>query len=153
MAGISSTPTFKAISGRANLSAAIRNMTYVDPSEFGGEEGKVELLNLTFLQGVKASYTAASTGDLDRARSMRNPAQNRHLRYMDSNANGYGLVTVMQDRSKISLITTEPAPNYAGASGSEVLRSATFDVIASDGQTPPTLEVPEMTGAPPFPMT
>jgi alkaline phosphatase D len=55
-------------------------------------------LNLLLLHGVRSALEFASSGDLDKARAVRNPDLAPHLRFVDVGGHGYATVSVDADR-------------------------------------------------------
>ena len=125
-------------------------MAYVDMERFGESKERVELLNLTLLQGLKSSAIASSTGDLEMAKSKRNPGQNPHLRYIDASANGYGLVSVTRDGTDVVLVRTGSVRKDYGTEGPPIVYKAKFHVPWKDKGKAPEFTGPEFEGTPPF---
>ena len=65
--------------------------------------------NLTIVQGTQAAMVAQQTEDLKRAKAVRNPEQNPHLAYLDSDANGYSLATVTGKSIDVRMVAVHVA--------------------------------------------
>lgn len=145
-AGISSEPVFPGAerSGRGN-SVFHSIITY----ESGGE--KVENFNLAMLGGVNAALVRSWTGSSWLSDIWWNDRANPGLSYIDTNANGYGVMSVNAGRVEANLVTTANPEVDHGPKGSPILRKAKFTLRAwSPGQTP-ELVGPTFQGKPPFP--
>ena len=124
-----------------------------DARPFGGDESEVELLNLTLTGGVRAGLTAGTTGDLAAAEAQRNPKHARHLRYIDSNGNGYGLAHVAADQVTVRIVTIETPIGESKRDGAEKIRTARFEVPARElGEASEFLGPFFDSGKPPFPL-
>lgn len=123
-----------------------------DSRPFGGDEAEVELLNMTLLDGVRAALATGSTGDLIYGEESSNPGHARHLRYVESNGYGYGLVTVSGEGVDLRYVSTEAPVEEADSDGVPVRRVVRFHVpVAKEGEAP-VLEGPFFEqGDPPFP--
>jgi len=138
--GISSPSLFSAMAGFVAEDDPLRPLVVHDGRP---------TLNLTFLGGAAASATYAQTGDVEAARAATNPLQNPHLRYCDSEANGYGIVHLEGDVARVELVTVEPPVADRGGEGAPVLRVARFEQRAGD---PGALAAPTVEGTAPFPL-
>jgi alkaline phosphatase D len=154
--GISSPSVFRGVAGVVAEEDPFRAMVIFDATRFGGSRSDVEALNLTFRHGTLASARLAETGSLEAAMEARNPAQNPHLRYVDTRANGFALLRVNGSEARAELVTVEEPLEDRGTAGAQVLRRARFRVPVDEGApgTPPRtrLEGPEVEGEPPFPL-
>jgi len=154
--GISSPSVFRGVSGVVADDDPFRAMVVFDATRFGGSRPDVEALNLTFRHGTLASARLAETGSLEAAMEARNPAQNPHLRYVDSRANGFAVLRVEAGEARAQLVTVEEPLEDRGLAGARVLRRARFRVLADaggPGLAPRTrLDGPEIEGEPPFPL-
>ena len=150
IAGISSTSMF----GLLTLMAGEDFAPFVryDSRPFGGDEERIELLNMTLLDGTKAALATGESGDRELGKELSNPDHARHLRYMDANGYGYGLAKVSADGLDIRYVGIPAPVKKPGRKGSPVLRSVSFRVPSSVGDAPPVLEGPFFDeGDPPFP--
>jgi len=151
--GVSSTPVFLAAAHYMKPDNPLYPLVTFDGALIGRAAGsKVENLNLSFLGGTRAAATMARTGDRVLADQARDAAHNPHLRYCDTNANGFGLVTASAEGLRVDLVTTARPVTDFGASGAPVLRTARFDVAPWDRGTGPTLPPPVVEGEKPFPL-
>jgi alkaline phosphatase D len=145
-AGISSEPVFPAAE-RASRSSSVFHSLITYQS---GEEA-LENLNLAALGGVQAALVRSWTGSSWLSDAFWNGRANPGLAYIDTNSNGYGLLSVNAGRVEAHLVTTANPEKDHGPKGSPVLRRAKFTLRAwTPGQTP-ELVGPTFTGKPPFP--
>jgi len=98
--GISSTSVFEALYNIVEKESPLRPIVTYDSTCMGGNDPKVENLNAAFLWGTKSAIALSENHNQEEAMSLRNPLHNRHLRYVDSAANGIALISV--DRSVVS---------------------------------------------------
>ncbi|MCC5024222.1 MAG: alkaline phosphatase D family protein [Candidatus Synoicihabitans palmerolidicus] len=92
VAGISSQSVFEGVLAYTKPDSPLLPLT-----TFNTATGPVDNLNTSFLWGTKAAMIAAKTGgDLDAARSARNPRQNRHLAYCDTHSYGIARTRVTE---------------------------------------------------------
>ena len=148
--GISSPSLFSAFAAGLDEDSPLRPLVTAAGPPLGLEADQVEALNMTFLDGARASSTMAETGDVDAARRA-SDGPNDHLSYVDSNAYGLGLVTVRRDNISVEMLTTRPPVTPPPEDGMPVLRRARFTVSpTADGQV--ELQGPFIEGPPPFPL-
>lgn len=126
-------------------------MTFFDVVRDNGDKQRIETFNLTLLQGMRASLSGAKTKDPEKAKSVRNPSQNPHLRYMDSNSNGYGIITVRADGATVQMMTIENVSIDAGKKGPALRRTANFEVSNYKVANGAQLDEPGFEGIPPYP--
>lgn len=114
VAGISSTSLFRILAAR------------------GGRRFRDYVVDFdrTLREGMVASAAVAASGRPQAAEAHRNPRQNRHLRHVESQSNGYGVARVGAEAAWVSLVTTETPIEDRGAEGARVLRVARFSVKA-----------------------
>ena len=157
VAGVSSNSLFSFYEGPTRtLPPAIRNLiTYDAP----GGERFVRNFNATLLYGAEGANAAfqASTATPPQdprvaARNARNPNVNPHLRYVDTDARGYGLMSVTASGVNATLVTIPSPTQDQGNSGSPVRGRATFTVATTTPSDPVTLAPPTLTGTSPFPL-
>ncbi len=150
--GISSSPVFRGFVNALKPDSPLRPLVTFDGAALGLPAGTaVENLNLTFLGGALAAATAAKTGSLAEAEKVRDAAHNGHLRYSDTNANGFGLITVGADGAVAELVTTAPALRDYGPEGAPIIRRARFRLACWAKGGRPVLPPPEFEGEKPFP--
>lgn len=149
---ISSKPTFWSLYEQRFLPPAFKNMAFMEIDN-GVDREIVELFNLTLLQGAKAAAAAANALDKEVGRTMRNTRQNPHLRYIDSGANGYGLLVVDGTKLAARMVATTRASVEPPDEGSEIRSEATFEIAAWPGGSSPALNRPSLTGRPPYPFS
>jgi len=63
---------------------------------YTGEHREIPAINYTILHGVRAALALSNTSAVE-ARKLHNPAVAPHLKFVDLNGHGYGLVTVTGD--------------------------------------------------------
>lgn len=148
--GISSTPVWQGFARAVKDDSPLKPLVAQDGTAFG-RPGPVESLNLTLRHGTKAAVTAAKTGDLKAGLAASNPAQNPHLRYVDTNCNGFGLLRVDGSGAVAELVATTPARQQPGPQGG-VLRRARFAFQPWGPDGVPVLPEPEVEGEKPFPL-
>jgi len=111
-----------------------------------------ENFNLLMMHGARAALAASLTGSTTLAGWLANAAANPYLRYMDSHANGYTVLTVTQDAIEAQIVTVANANAAQTDSGpADVVRRATLRAPLWQGGTAPILDGPIFAGTPPFP--
>lgn len=130
--GISSASVFQALVSIVEKDDAMRPLITYNSRQFGGQDEIVENLNTSFLWGTKAALTAAKTGNLDQAEQENNPAHNHHLRYVDSAANGIGVITVTAETVRGEFITIAPPSKKSINPDTGILRKAVLEYRAGD---------------------
>ncbi|MBL8782438.1 MAG: alkaline phosphatase D family protein [Alphaproteobacteria bacterium] len=145
-AGISSEPVFPGAERASRTSSVFHSIvTYQS-----GEE-TVENFNLALLGGVNAAIARSWTGSSWASDMFWNEKANPGLTYIDTNANGYGIMSVNAGRVETNLVTVANPEKDHGPKGSPVLRRAKFTLRAwAPGQTPELIG-PTFQGTPPFP--
>jgi alkaline phosphatase D len=147
-AGIASNTVFSFFesASRTGAPADVRSIVTYDASASGGPRF-VENLNLLLRHGTAAARTMATTNNLAMAMAQADPTVAPHLKYADTNAQGFGvaLITATQVEATLTTINRPIVTNQAS-----VKRTARFVVPINNpaGMTGPTL-----TGTPPFPLT
>lgn len=149
--GISSTSVFSALASIIENDNPLRPLITFDGRLHGGSEPLVQNLNTTFLWGSRAAAAAAETGSSEQALKQRNPMQNPHLRYVDSNAYGIGIMRVDDDSVRNEFITMAPPVSSTG-SGS-VLRNIHFEFPAFGASDKQDLKITTIDGQKPFPLS
>ncbi len=147
-AGISSNSLFSFYEYAARGSMIPGNVrkivTYDARALPGGGPRFVENLNLLILHGAASAKTMAETNSLDMALRESAPP-NPHLKYADTNSQGYGVALITATQVEGTLTTIgRPITNGAPV----VKRAATF-VVPKDN--PSGMTGPTITGTKPFP--
>ena len=146
VAGISSETVFSgAVRASKGNSVFHAIVTYPDGRNL------VENMNLALLGGVNSALMRSWTGSSWLSDSVWNHKANPGLKYADTNANGYGIMSVNAGRIEANLVTTkDPAQDY-GPKGAPIVRKAKFTLRAwAPGQTPELIG-PVFQGKPAFP--
>ncbi len=147
-AGVSSNSLFSFFEYAARpqgIPADVRRAVSYDASATDGPR-HVENLNLLLLHGTAAATTMGLTNDLEQAMAVADPTVNPHLKYADTNAQGYGIAVISGAQVEATLVTmARPVATAAPA----VLRTARFVVPVDD---PGAMTGPTITGARPFPL-
>ncbi|TVQ10414.1 MAG: hypothetical protein EA364_12480 [Balneolaceae bacterium] len=149
--GISSTSVFSALVGIVENDNPLRPLITYDGSLHGGDDKYVQNLNTTFLWGSKAAAAAAQTGSVETALQQRNPMQNPHLRYVDSNAYGIGIVRIDGRSVRNEFITI--APPVDSSNSGVVLRNSHLEFPAFDTSRNQDLIITRIDGQKPFPLS
>lgn len=146
VAGISSEPVFPGAERASRNSSVFHSIvTY----ESGDET--VENFNLAVLGGVNAAIARSWTGSSWISDMFWNEKANPGLTYVDTNANGYGVMIVNAGRVETNLVTVANPTTDHGPKGSPIIRRAKFTLRAwAPGQTPELIG-PTFQGKPPFP--
>ncbi len=148
-AGIASNSLFSFYeSATRTLPASLRGLVTVDASAAGGSKF-TENLNLLIQHGTASAGTFAATKDLATALGA-SVAVNPHIKYVDTNAQGYGYAKVTADQIEAELVTINrpigtPSPTVPGAR-----RVASFTIPKDN---PAGMTGPTVTGTKPFPLT
>ncbi len=144
VAGVSSNSLFSFYEeATRTVPVDVRGLITYDASADGGSPF-VENMNMLLQHGTASANEMANSNDLAAALALSDPNANPHLRYADTNSQGYGLLTVDGTQMVAELVTVG---RPVGGSPS-VARRAAFTVPAGD---PGALTDPEFTGTPPFP--
>jgi alkaline phosphatase D len=148
--GISSNSLFSFFeSATRRTPPALRGLITVDASAAGGAKF-TENLNLLLLHGTRSAGAFAQTLNLTAALSVADPTTNPHLKYVDSNAQGYGYVKITGTAVQATLVTVNRPIATPGTAPLGVKRSATFTIPKDN---PAAITAPTITGAKPFPLT
>jgi alkaline phosphatase D len=147
IAGISSPSIFEAFADAIAPDNPMRAIVVFDDTRFGGQDPRCAALNVTLRHGVQSAVALQTSGNPQRALAARNPAQNPHLAYMDTKANGIGVLTVDGSRCRTQLWTFAPPLGPVA----ERLRIAHFETLVRAGDQPVMLAEPRIEGTPPFP--
>lgn len=150
--GISSTPVFRSFAGALKPDSPLRPLVAADAAPLGLAGDVVPAFNLTLRHGTRAAVTLAKTGNLQAALAADNPKQNRHLRYVDTDSNGYGLLTAGGDGLVAELVTVASAKQQFGKAGAAIRRTARFTVKPWGRGGEPVMDEPVIEGEKPFPL-
>jgi len=147
--GISSTSVWQAMEGIVAPGEPFRPLVALDRPG----APPLEALNMTFRHGTRASATLTETGgNLEAAIAQRNPDQNPHLTYVDSNAYGFARLEVTGERAACTFTTIAPPVEQTNGAGATVLRRVRHTLPAWTADDEPLLQGPTIEGTPPFPM-
>ncbi len=148
-AGISSNSLFSfyefAARG-AGVPGDVRSIVTYDASATGGPKF-VENLNMLLVHGAAAARTMATTNNLTMALAASDRTINPHLKYADTNAQGYGVALFTATELQATLVTVQRPINAAAAT---VKRTTSFTVPKNN---PGGMTDPVVTGTKPFPLT
>lgn len=151
--GISSTSVFQALADLVVREGhPLAPIVALPHPEYAESDGLVRALNLTFLHGTRASVTAAATGSLEAGLAAANPEQNPHLRYVDTDAYGYGVVRVGPERVRVTFVVVERPLVDRGVQGARLRRRVHLEVPAWRPGEGARLDGPVVEGEPPFPL-
>jgi len=149
-AGIASNSLFSFYEAATRVvPAALRGLVTVDATAAGGA-GFTENLNLLVLHGTAAAGTFAATKSLATALTQADPTANAHIRYADTNAQGYGYAKVTGSQIEGSLVTINRPVRNTTSNPPGIKRTATFTIPKDD---PGGMTTATVTGTPPFPLT
>ena len=147
--GISSNSLFSFFESASRLvPAALRSLLTVDGSS-AGYPRFTENLNLWLLKGTNSAGTFAATKNLTAALAAADPSVNPHLKYADTNCQGYGYAKLGATKVEATItVINRPITRHTEA-GPGVKRTASF-VIPKDN--PAGMTGPVFTGTKPFPV-
>jgi alkaline phosphatase D len=146
-AGIASNSLFSFYEAATrSLSPSLRSLVTVDATGAGGARF-TENLNMLLRYGTVSAATYAATFNIGAAIAQTDNA-NAHIRYVDTNAQGYGYIKVTGAECKAELVTINRPTAIASPGVPGVRRVAAFTIPKDNpgGMGPPTI-----TGAKPFP--
>jgi alkaline phosphatase D len=155
--GISSNSLFSFFESATRAAdPALRSLITVDASATGGSRF-TENLNLLLLDGVRSAGTfagAIAQGApppiaLAAALGAADPTTNPHLKYVDSNSQGYGYARITASQIAATIVTINRPVTATGAAGPGIRRAASFTIPKDNagGMTGPVV-----TGTKPFPL-
>lgn len=147
--GIASNSLFSYFEGASRaVPPALRGLITVDASAGGGARF-TENFNLWLRHGTNAAGTFAATGNLEAALAAADPTVNPHMKYADTNSQGYGYAKITGERFEARLVTINRPIAATPERGPGIKRAAEV-VIPKDDPAGMTVEV---TGTKPFPLT
>ena len=129
-----------------SLDGSLRTLVTYDASAMSSSPF-TENVNVLLLHGLDAAVEAAATHSLPAILAKKDPTINPHLRYVDTNAQGFGLLTVAADQVTARLVTIN-RPIEDDPAGPGILRSASFTITKDQTE----LAEPTITGSKPFPL-
>lgn len=151
-AGIASNSVFSFFEGATKplieTLPEVRRLVTYDATAMGGGNF-VENTNVLLVHGMASAEAAAATHNLTDILAAKDPAVNPHLRYVDTNAQGYGLLTITSAQVTAELVTINRPTTDTGTDGPGVKRTASFTIDKDNvaGLAEPTIE-----GTKPFPL-
>ncbi len=151
-AGVSSNSLFSFFEypTRTGAAGGLRHLVTYDATTMGGADRFVENINLTLLYGSASSTVMSQTDNFAQAMAARDPNVNPHLKYADSNAQGYGILRITAAGATADLVTVNrPVVDMPAGPGKK--RTAHFVIPKAGPTDPPVLQGPTFTGSPPFP--
>ena len=147
--GISANSMFALFEGETRaLPAGLRRLVTVDATAAGGARF-TENLNLWLRHGTHAARTYAETNDLAQALALADPTINPHLKYVDTNAQGYGYAKITATQVEGTIVTINRPIAKPSEDGPGIKRTATFTIPKDD---PGGMSDPAITGTKPFPL-
>jgi alkaline phosphatase D len=155
-AGISSFNVFEGAEYLTRKDTKSRPLLVIERPMPDGTIQFVENFNLALLKGMKAAGVAAVSGVKWLAGHFSKLDHNAHLKFVDTNGYGYGLVRVDAQAVNVEIVGTQnPHTNY-GLKGAAAQYRARFHVPAqarsgTDDMKPPVMLGPDIEGRPPFP--
>jgi alkaline phosphatase D len=146
--GIASNSLLSFFYGATVSNPGLRALIAVDATAKGFTE-LTENFNLLLLGDTVAALTFANPASP--APPNVNHVANPHLKYVDTNSQGYGYIKVGPEKVEASIITiNRPIQTPTATTGPGVKRTAHFTVLAND---PTTLTGINVTGTKPFPLS
>jgi alkaline phosphatase D len=148
VAGISSSPIFEDLMAVARKGSSEFATLVFDDS---GED-ILPVWNMTMVDGSLSSFAYASSGFNNLSRWLGPNEANHGLKYMDVNANGYGLARFEKGALSVDLVTVEDCRSSFSEPPS-IHHVASFKVPNWGKKSGPALEGPDFEGQPPFPFS
>jgi alkaline phosphatase D len=133
-------------SATRGLGEPVHQIIVFDASSTGGSP-QTENLNVALLKGTRAAVTFAQSKNLTTALAVADPNANAHIKYCDTNAQGYGIMSVTATGVTATLVTIN-RPISPTATG--IKRTAKFTIPKDN---PAGMTGPEFTGTKPVPFT
>ncbi len=149
-AGISSNSLFSFYESATRGLGALRGLVTVDASATAGGSAFTENINLLVTKGTAAASVFAQTKSLAATTSFQDPTANPHIKYVDTNAQGYGYAKVTATEVQSTLVTINRPVGAPSTTAPGIKRAAAF-VIPKDN--PGGMTGPTITGTKPFPLT
>jgi alkaline phosphatase D len=155
--GISSNSLFSFFEAATRaVDPGLRGLITVDATSGGGSRF-TENVNLLLLDGVQSAGTfagaiaqgAPAPIALGAALAAADPNTNPHLKYVDSNAQGYGYAKITADQIAATIVTINRPIGPATDAGPGVKRTASFTIPRNN---PAGMTGPIVTGTKPFPL-
>lgn len=128
---------------------ALRGLITVDATGQGGAKF-TENLNLLLLHGTRSAGVFAQTLNLTAALNFSDPTANEHLKYVDTNAQGYGYLKVNGAQVAATLVTINRPIAAPSDAGPGIKRTASFTIPKDN---PGGMSAATVTGTKPFPLT
>ncbi len=164
--GVSSNSLFSffEFATRPPLPPELRALITVNASAVGGS-AFVENLNLLLLKGtlsagtfegaIRGGFTPAQALGAALDPGVADENTNAHLKYADTNTQGYGYVKITGAKVDASIVTINRPLTPPTAAGPGIKRIANFTIPKTDpdSTTVPTMIGPTITGTKPFPLT
>ncbi len=147
-AGISSNSLFSFYESATRELASVRALVTVDATA-GGGSAFTENINLLIQHGLQSAGVFAATGNLTAALGQSDPP-NPHIRYVDTNAQGYGYAKVTATEVQSTLVTVNRPVGAASSAAPGVKRAASFTIPKDN---PAGMSQATVTGTKPFPLT
>lgn len=148
-AGISSNSLFSFYeSATRSLPPALRGLVTVNAASVAGDNF-TENLNLLLLRGTQPAGAYAATLSLPAALAQP-PEGNPHIRYADTDAQGYGYAKVTATQIEANLVTIKRPIRGATTNPPGIKRTASFTIPKDN---PNGMSVATVTGTKPFPLT
>lgn len=110
-----------------------------------------ENFNNTVVNGLRSGILTSYTNTPAIGNLFSNEGASPGLKFLDSNAHGYALVRVDQDRVDVELVNIGDVSSNPGHEGPPILRRTRFRIPSWTDTGMPTLEGPSFEGTPPFP--
>ncbi|MFN3592902.1 MAG: alkaline phosphatase D family protein, partial [Thermaurantiacus sp.] len=108
VAGISSQPFQTTLERAVPRDNPARIAFAFDDRPVATGAARADAANMTFRLGIAATATTALSGQERAGIAARNPRQNPHLRLLDSNANGFCIVTFTEDAARAAFHSIDP---------------------------------------------
>lgn len=147
--GISSNSLFSFFeSATRQGSAALRGLVTVDATASGGDKF-TENFNMLLLHGTNSAGAFAMGLGLPTALGAADPTVNPHLKYVDTNSQGYGYAKITADKIEAQIVTINRPVATPTDAGPGIKRTASFTIPKND---PAGMTGPDFTGKKPFPL-
>jgi alkaline phosphatase D len=156
--GITSNSLFSSFEAATRaVDPALRSLFTVDASASGGSRF-TENVNLLVLDGVQSAGTFAGAiaqgapvpVALAAALGAADPNTNPHVKYVDSNAQGYGSTKITADQIAATIVTINRPVTGPTSAGPGIKRAASFTIPKNN---PAGMTGPTVIGTKPFPLT